>query len=169
MTMQKILSNSNTLTLKHFYDKEKKRFYIKNAKCIDCDNAVEITAKQHAKLINAINKGCIIFDDLSYSKPKPSIFHTWDGKQWIENEDAKYQSLVPTSITKRQLMLQLNKMKLYEPLLSFINQAYNVELKIEFEYSFQFELSSNFIKALVIIFSLDDHQINNLFVEACKL
>jgi len=45
---------------------------------------IEITAEQHNELLNALNSGCIIFADLTYSDPKPSQFHEWNGTEWVD-------------------------------------------------------------------------------------
>ena len=52
-------------------------------------DAIEISDEQHEKLLSAINKGCIVFDDLTISEPKPSEFHKWDGDKWSEDTEEK--------------------------------------------------------------------------------
>lgn len=48
------------------------------------NDLVEITVEQHSELLNALNNGCIVFSDLTYSFPKPSQFHKWNGSEWID-------------------------------------------------------------------------------------
>ena len=48
------------------------------------NDLTDVTNEQHQTLLNAINKGCIIFPDLTYSEQKPSAFHTWNGTEWID-------------------------------------------------------------------------------------
>ena len=48
------------------------------------NDLTDVTNEQHQTLLNAINKGCIIFTDLTYSEQKPSAFHTWNGTEWID-------------------------------------------------------------------------------------
>lgn len=72
-------------------------------------------------------------------------------------------------ITKRQTMLQLNKIGLYESVMNFINKPEQIELKIDFDYSEIFYRNSLFIVAISNQFNLDDAAIDNLFFEASKL
>lgn len=67
----------------HFYDKKTQSFYIDEINIDIPADSIEITATQHDELHNAINAGCIIFDDLTYSEPPPAGFHKWDGEQWV--------------------------------------------------------------------------------------
>lgn len=85
------------------------------------------------------------------------------------NPIIEYETVVPRSITKRQAMLQLNKVGLYEPLISMINETENIELKIEFEYTTVFDRNSQFIAAVAQSFNLSDEEVDNLFIEASKL
>lgn len=60
-----------------FYDSELE--YI-NAPC----DLVAIDSEIHSVLLDAINKGCFIFDDLTFSEPKPDSFHHWSGSGWVD-------------------------------------------------------------------------------------
>ena len=72
----------------HFYDKKTQSFYIDEINIDIPADSIEITATQHDELHNAINAGCIIFDDLTYSEPPPSRFHKWAGK-WVLDKNAE--------------------------------------------------------------------------------
>ena len=50
--------------------------------------AVEISDRQHAELLAALNAGCLILPDLSITPPCPSALHTWDGKAWVLDKAA---------------------------------------------------------------------------------
>lgn len=104
-------------------------------------------------------------------KAPASPYDKWDGKKWVKDEEAEKQaqraSIVP--ITKRQAMLQLDEIGLYDKLIEFINQSENKKLKIEFEYSSSFERNSPVIIGMAQQFSLTDEQVDNLFAEAAKL
>ncbi len=64
---------------------EKKAFYDSEVHYPELpSDLVEITAEQHIELLNALNSNCIIFDDLTYSAPKPSEFHEWINGGWID-------------------------------------------------------------------------------------
>ena len=70
---------------KYFYSKLTSGFYVSDVHDVMPDDVIEITDVQHNELLNALNSGCIIFDDLTYSEPKPSLFHEWDGFEWVFN------------------------------------------------------------------------------------
>lgn len=69
---------------------------------------IEVTAEQHLELLNALNSGCIIFDDLTCSAPRPDQFHEWDGADWIdictEEERLAYRRSQYPSLTRYQFM-----------------------------------------------------------------
>ena len=50
--------------------------------------AVEISDRQHAELLAALNAGSLILPDLSVTPPRPSALHTWDGKAWVLDKAA---------------------------------------------------------------------------------
>ena len=50
--------------------------------------AVEISDRQHAELLAALNAGSLILPDLSVTPPRPSALHTWDGKTWVLDKAA---------------------------------------------------------------------------------
>ena len=43
-----------------------------------------INDEQHYFLLEKINEGRVIFSDLTYSSPRPTEFHTWDGVEWVD-------------------------------------------------------------------------------------
>lgn len=78
------------------------------------DDLIEVTSEQHAELLSALNSGCIIFDDLTYSDQKPSQFHEWDGSYWIdirtEEEKLSYKRSQYPKLTRYQFMRGLLEM-----------------------------------------------------------
>jgi len=80
--------------MKHFYHHKTQSFYIDEINHEIPSDSIEITEEQHNELYNAINAGCIIFDDLTYSDPPPSSFHQWSGKKWVLDENAKNEHLI---------------------------------------------------------------------------
>ena len=52
--------------------------------------AVEISDRQHAELLAALNAGSLILPDLSVTPPRPSALHTWDAakKTWVLDKAA---------------------------------------------------------------------------------
>ena len=71
--------------MKFFFDPVSNSFYVDAVNDSIPHTAIEITQQQHHDLYAAINAGCVIFEDLSYSEPRPSQFHEWDGQQWVKN------------------------------------------------------------------------------------
>ena len=69
---------------------------------------IEISNEQHSELLSALNSGCIIFDELTYSDPKPSQFHKWNGSDWIdprsEEEKLAYKRSQYPKLTRYQFM-----------------------------------------------------------------
>ena len=105
------------------------------------NDLVEVSNEQHLKLLDAINRGCIIFEDLTYSVPKPSLFHTWNGSKWIDPRtqqeiDLYHRQQIP-ALTKRQFALALEDQKvdanttLYDQVMKLI--ASDKRIKIEYE------------------------------------
>lgn len=72
------------------------------------NDLIEITAEQHSVLLNVLNSGCYIFPDLTYSEPKPSQFHKWNGKAWIDprtpEEIEAYRLVQFPALKRRQFM-----------------------------------------------------------------
>ena len=68
------------------------KFSVKNQAFYDSEldypelpnDLIDVTNEQHIELLNALNRGSIIFDDLTYLEPKPSQFHEWNGSKWID-------------------------------------------------------------------------------------
>ena len=88
---------------------EKKAFYDSELHYPELlSDLVDITAEQHTGLLNALNSGCIIFNDLTYSTPKPSQFHKWNGAEWVdprtEEEKLAYKRSQYPKLTRYQFM-----------------------------------------------------------------
>ena len=78
------------------------------------DDLIEVTSEQHAELLSALNSGCIIFDDLTYSDQKPSQFHEWNSTGWIdsrtEEEKLAFKRSQYPKLTRYQFMRGLLEM-----------------------------------------------------------
>lgn len=71
---------------------------------------IEITVEQHNVLLSALNSGCYIFPDLTYSSPKPSQFHEWNGSEWIDPrtpEEIEAHRLAQFSALKRRQFMRV--------------------------------------------------------------
>ena len=68
----------------------------------------EVSTDKHFELLTAINSGCVVFSDLSYSDPKPTQFHKWNGSDWIdprtEEEKLAYKRSQYPKLTRYQFM-----------------------------------------------------------------
>lgn len=61
------------------------------------EDAIELSNSKYEELFNALNAGCLIFDDLSVSPPppKPKSDYDWDTglQQWVFNQQAHNERL----------------------------------------------------------------------------
>ena len=135
------------------------------------DDLVNVTSEQHRDLLKAINSGCIIFSDLTYSVPKPSQFHTWDGTTWVDNRTAEEiaaynRSLLPV-LPKRQFALYLYDHQLYDQVISTFDQ--NPRFKIEYETVKDLERLSPTVSAMTALLGWTDEQVDQMWTEALTL
>ena len=154
------------------FSKETNSFYLKE---VHGDNipsdVIEITNAKHVQLLNAINSGCIIFDDLTYSEPKPSQFHSWNGSGWVDNrtaeEIAEYErSLLPV-LPKRQFALYLYDHQLYDTVMNILDQ--NSRFKIEYETVKDLDRMSPTVSAMTALLEWTDDQVDEMWKEALTL
>lgn len=109
-----------------------------------------------------------VYPDVTVKKGLIKITES-EAKKIINEILKEKQNEVPSFITKRQLMLQLNKLSYYESVKNYINEDNNIELKIEFDYADVFDKNSTFIIAISKYLKLDDVAVDNLFIRASKL
>ena len=88
---------------------EKKAFYDSELHYPELpSDLIKITAEKHTELLNALNSGCIIFSDLTYSSPQPTAHHNWNGENWIdlrtEEEKLTYKRSQYPKLTRYQFM-----------------------------------------------------------------
>lgn len=135
------------------------------------NDLIDITDKQHGELLNALNTGCIVFKDLTFSSPKPSQFHTWNGTAWVDNrtaeQKAEYERSLLSPLTKRQFSLYLYDIGKYEQVMGALNA--NPRFKIEFETVATIERSSSTVSAMGKILEWNDLTIDTKWKEALKL
>lgn len=109
-----------------------------------------------------------VYPDVTVKKGLIKITES-EAKKIINKILDKKKNEVTFFITKRQLMLQLNKLSYYESVKNYINEDVNIELKIEFDYADVFDKNSTFIIAISKYLKLDNATIDNLFIQASKL
>ncbi|HAK15810.1 MAG TPA: hypothetical protein DCM65_06020 [Acinetobacter junii] len=132
---------------------------------------IAITSEKHLELLSALNKGCIVFGDLTYSEPKPSQFHEWHGDEWIDQrkltEIAEYERSLLQPLTKRQFSLYLYDIGKYDQVMGALNA--NPRFKIEFDTVATIERSSSTVAAMGQILGWDNLMIDEKWREASKL
>lgn len=132
---------------------------------------IDITHEQHLELLNALNRGCIIFTDLTYSEAKPSQFHTWNGSAWLDNRTpeqiTEYERSLLSPLTKRQFSLYLYDIRKYDQVMDALNA--NPRFKIEFETVATIERNSPIVGAMGQILEWDDLTIDEKWKEALTL
>ena len=105
---------------------EKKAFYDSEVHYPELpSDLVEITAEQHIELLNALNSNCIIFDDLTYSAPKPSEFHEWIDGGWIDPRTDEEKLAY-----KRSQYPKLKRYQFMRGMLEYGYKASDIEAKI---------------------------------------
>lgn len=97
-------------------------FSLKNQAFYDTDlnyaelpsDLVDVADEKHIELLSALNSGCVIFSDLTYSKSRPSQFHKWSGTDWIdtrsEEEKLAFKRSQYPKLTRYQFMRGLLEM-----------------------------------------------------------
>ena len=141
------------------------------------DDLIEITSEQHAELLTAINRGCIVFPDLRVSSPKPSQFHKWNGSEWTDprTEEEKL-------VYKRSQYLSLTRYQFLRCLLENGYKSSDIEAKIltiEDEFTRElallgFKEATNFVRTddsiltMRYILGLSDEKVDEMWVSALK-
>lgn len=139
---------------------------------------IEITDDQHTELLSALNSGCVIFSDLTYSESKPSQFHEWINGGWIDprTEDEKLTY-------KRSQYPKLTRYQFLRCLLENGFKASDIEsqiLKIEDEMTREltllgFKEATNFVRtdesilAMQSVLGFSDENVDELWEYALKL
>lgn len=135
------------------------------------DDLTEVSTDKHFELLTAINSGCVVFSDLSYSDPKPSQFHKWNGTDWIdprtEEEKLAYKRSLLPPLTKRQFSLYLYDIGKYEQVMDALNA--NPRYKIEFDTVSVVERNNPTVSAMGQILEWDGLTIDEKWKEASKL
>ncbi|MFZ7224730.1 DUF4376 domain-containing protein, partial [Avibacterium avium] len=88
-----------------FYDPKINVFYDSNIHSNIPHNAIQITSEQHQRILNALNTGCVIKDDLTFSPPRPTTYHKWDGTEWVLDESKQAELLTQQ---RAQIRTQIN-------------------------------------------------------------
>lgn len=162
------------------------KFSFKNQSFYDMDlsylnlpnDLIEISEQQHLELLNAINSGCVIFSDLTYSKSRPSQFHKWSGTDWIDTRSEEEKLAF-----KRSQYPKLTRYQFLRCLLENGFKASDIEAKIQMiedEFSRElallgFKEATNFVRtdesilAMQSVLGFSDENVDELWEYALKL
>ena len=139
---------------------------------------IEISNEQHSELLSALNSGCIIFDELTYSDPKPSQFHKWNGSYWIdprsEEEKLAYKRSQYPSLTRYQFLRCLlengYKSEVIETQILTIENEFTRELTLlGFKEATNFVRTDESVIAMQSIFNLNDEKVDAMWEYALTL
>ena len=139
---------------------------------------IEISNEQHSELLSALNSGCIIFDELTYSDPKPSQFHKWNGSYWIdprsEEEKLAYKRSQYPSLTRYQFLRCLlengYKSEVIETQILTIENEFTRELMLlGFKEATNFVRTDESVIAMQSILNLNDEKVDAMWEYALTL
>lgn len=130
------------------------------------DDLIEVSVEQHEQILSAINSGCIVFPDLSYSPPRPSQFHEWDGKVWLdkrtEEEIKQHQRQSMPNLSPIEFDIKLNNAGLYDAVQELIKDSF--ELRIAYNRATFFSRTDAFIDQARIALNLTDEQVDEMWM-----
>ena len=139
---------------------------------------IEISNEQHSELLSALNSGCIIFDELTYSDPKPSQFHKWNGSYWIdprsEEEKLAYKRSQYPSLTRYQFLRCLlengYKSEVIETQILTIENEFTRELTLlGFKEATNFVRTDESVIAMQSSLNLNDEKVDAMWEYALTL
>ena len=127
---------------------------------------IEVSIEQHEQILSAINSGCIVFPDLSYSPPRPSQFHKWDGSDWVDNrtadEIAAHKRKQMPNSTPIEFDIKLNNAGLYDAVQELIKDSF--DLRIAYNRATFFSRTDAFIDQARIALGLTDEQVDEMWM-----
>lgn len=141
------------------------------------EDLVEVTSDEHIELLGKLNDGHYVFSDLSYTEKKPSIYHTWDGSDWVDNrtEEEKHTTYLSQfiSLTRRQFKLALLENGLLDTVEQMIESIEDPILKtriqIEYSESERFERTNESVKYMLGVLDLTLDQVDEMWRYAITL
>lgn len=132
---------------------------------------IEITTEQHAEILDALNRNCLVFSDLTFSEPKPSPFHEWNGAGWVDSrtpeEIAFYNHSFFPQLSKRQFALYLYDHNMYDQVMQAIEE--NPRFKIEYDSVSDIERLSPMVSDMTTLLGWTDEQVDQMWEQASTL
>ena len=158
---------------------EKQAFYDSNLKYDDLPNdLIELSDDQHQRLYIELNKGARVLQDLTFSTPKPSQFHEWNGSEWVdprtEEEKLAYKRSQYPSLTRYQFLRCLleNGFKAsdIEAQIQTIEDEFSRELALlGFKEATNFVRTDESILAIQSVLNLTDERVDQMWEYASTL
>ncbi|MDN5621799.1 MAG: hypothetical protein L0G96_01590 [Acinetobacter sp.] len=141
------------------------------------EDLVEVTSDEHIELLGKLNDGHYVFSDLSYTEKKPSIYHTWDGSDWVDNrtDEEKHMTYLSQfiSLTRRQFKLALLENGLLATVEQMIESiedpTIKARIKIEYIESERFERTNDSVKYMLGVLDLTSDQVDDMWRYAMTL
>lgn len=142
------------------------------------DDLVEVNNLQHQEILNALNHGCIIFSDLTFSKIRPSQFHEWNGTDWLDSrtneEKLAYKRSKYPSLTRYQFLRCLlengYKSSNIEAQILTIEDEFTRELTLlGFKEATNFVRTDDSILAMQSVLNFSDEQVDAMWEQALGL
>ena len=141
------------------------------------EDLVEVTSDEHIELLGKLNDGHYVFSDLSYAEKKPSIYHTWDGSDWVDNrtEEEKHTTYLSQfiSLTRRQFKLALLENGLLNTVEQMIESIEDpiikARIQIEYSESERFERSNESVQYMLGVLELTSDQVDEMWRFAMTL
>ncbi len=141
------------------------------------EDLVEVTSDEHIELLGKLNDGHYVFSDLSYTEKKPSIYHTWDGSDWVDNrtEEEKHTTYLSQfiSLTRRQFKLALLEnglLDIVEQMIESIEDpTVKARIQIEYSESERFERSNESVQYMLEALDLTTNQVDEMWRYAMTL
>lgn len=138
---------------------------------------IEVTADQHADLLEKINTGHRVFSDLTHSEKRPSQTHVWQNGSWIDSltPAQKYEQYLKSlrPLTRRQFMLTLVEYGLDDDIAAEINAIEDEKqrkiINIEFNNSQTFERFSDSVLFMCSLVGLEETRVNELWEYGMRL
>lgn len=160
--------------MKIYYSKSTTGFYLQDVNEYIPDDSIEINKEKHFEMVAALSSGCIILEDLSYSPPKPSIFHNWIDGVWVLDNKSKLKAEMPQFLNRFQMLtvLRLTKLdngsSLYQSADNYLNALTDdtierVTIKTAWETAQEFSRDSALIGLIQTEFKLTDAELDDLF------
>jgi hypothetical protein len=138
---------------------------------------VEVTKAKYDQLLNAVNKGLMIFEDLTCSGPKPSSYHVWGEHGWYdprtpEQKRSEYLlSLKP--LTRRQFKLALLQNDLLDTvekqMAEIDDPVMRNKIQIEYNESLNFERNNDSVLFMASVLNLAEGEVDKMWEYAMTL